>query len=419
MPITNDPRLNVIIPDLHGVLRGLSAPLRDKPSLIEGKPLYWSSSLFSSRFDGGVSEGGLRGIAYGDPDYPCYYIANSLQAVGWDAGDEQAVFAMYLPDSEPDYLDPRHVLAYVLNTLSNDGIDVKMACEFEFYLLDANHNAVGNAPFCELYSLDALAEQHDFFSLLRHSCKQQSIEIGNIISEYAPGQWEVNLNHTDPLTACLEGILLRRAIRTCAKKTNQTATFMAKPFSGTSGSGMHIHVSLYKDGKNLLTDKNLLDNAIAGVLEACAESTLFYAPFDNSYRRFMADSYAPIAINWAVESRAATVRIPHADSENSIRFEHRLAGADCNPYLVAASVLAGAHWGLNNNATPPPAGQPHAKSLPMTWHAAIAAFESATILPHYLPSDSINNYSHVKKDEWQRHRALITEHERAYYSCIL
>lgn len=413
------PRLEVIIPDLHGMIRGLSTPLTDKDNFLTGQGLTWPHSLFTSRFDGGVSEGGARGIIHGDPDHPIHYVDGSWQPVPWQAGDEQAVFAMSLPDGQLDLLDPRHLLAHVVQKLQQDGITAQVACEFEFYLLDKNNDLVGNAPFSDLYSLEAPANERAFLSAVSEHCQQQAIPIGNIIAEYGSGQWEINLHHTDPLTACLQGILFRRLIRCTARAHQLNATFMAKPFAAQSGSGMHMHISLWQGDKNLLADPQKLQQAVAGALAICPESTLFCAPFANSYQRFLPNNYAPIANNWGHENRNTTIRVPRDDSDNATRFELRLPGADCNPYLIAASLLAGAHWGLCNDATPPPENTPHPQALPATWHAAIESFAQATILPQYLPLEFTHNYLHVKKDEWARQRVHRVDYERNFYSRII
>jgi glutamine synthetase len=166
----------------------------------------------------------------------------------------------------------------------------------------------------------------------------------------------------DPVLACDHAVLLKRAVKAAALKHGFVACFMAKPFAEDSGNGLHIHMSLVdKNGKNYFShDKdNLalapfsarLRYAVGGLLKTMPESTVIFSPNANSYRRLLPENFAPVDTNWGVNHRVVAVRIPQADKKN-LRFEHRVAGADANPYLVTAAIVAGVHYGLKNKCDP-------------------------------------------------------------------
>ena len=406
---------DAFIVDINGVARGARMPLSQMESAM-ASGLSWPRSLYAMRLDGGVVEETGLAIADGDPDYPCALLSDTKTPMVWRKDGMQAVAVMQTPPGEPFYADPRTVLLSVIEALAAEGYTIQLAVELEFYLTGDNHNSGANSF---LYSLDAMDEEESFFDLLRRAAAAQNIELGATISEYASGQFEVNLHHQEPLAACLEAILFRRLVRGCARAMGKQATFMAKPYGGCSGNGMHMHLSLRDpSGDFCFADKSLLHSAVAGVLNIISESTLIFAPFANSYRRFVPGSYAPLTACWGDENRAAAVRLPHATTSDAARLEIRVAGADANPYLVAAALLAGAHWGIKNKVPAPPQME-SVGNIAITQHAAMAAFADAKILPQYWDKRFIKLYHQVKYSEWMREVAVVSQYERRYYERLI
>lgn len=419
------PRFDLLIPDVNGIWRGLSAPLEESERLLRD-PLTWSSSLFSSRFDGSVVEETGHGIRAGDPDFILRAVSGSEAAVPWygGGGGKQAVYAMYRPSGEPYELDPQHVLQGVLARLAADGLDSVLATEFEFYLTERDSGeADGKSGFSDLYSVDEIERQAPFFDLINDYAAVQGLELGNIVSEYGAGQWEINLAHKAAARAVLDGLLLRRLVRACAGLCGKRATFLAKPYGDASGNGMHIHLSLWKDGRNCFSDERVLLQAVAGILAVIPQAMAFFAPYDNSYRRFLPDSYAPCEASWGRENRAVAVRLPLSADESGRRLEFRLSGADVNPILVAAALLAGAHWGIREGLTPPPEQTSGAVSgnapVPLTWRAALDELSQADILPHYFSGQFLSNYRCIKENEWRHHRRHVSDYDRDFYGRVI
>jgi glutamine synthetase len=208
--------------------------------------------------------------------------------------------------------------------------------------------------------MEDLYEFDDFINDLIDICAEQNIPSSAALSEYSPGQFEINLHHIDdPVLACDHAVLLKRAVKAAALQNGMAATFMAKPFAGISGSGLHIHVSLLdEDGNNVFAGScsdggfsDTLRHAIGGLGEMMEECMAIFAPNANSYRRFAPNAFVASTPSWGENHRSVALRIPLSSDANK-RLEHRVAGADSNPYLVVAAVLAGIHHGISQLCEP-------------------------------------------------------------------
>jgi glutamine synthetase len=245
-------------------------------------------------------------------------------------------------------------------------------------------------------------------------------------NEVAPGQFEINLKHEpNPISACDNGVLLKRLVKGVAKKMGMTATFMAKPYGQQAGSGMHIHCSLMDGEKNVFSDpkdsigSSVLYHAVGGLAEIMKESMAIFCPNPNSYRRFQPDLYVPMAPTWGIDNRTVALRIP-TSPEIAKRIEHRVSGADANPYLVMASLLAGIHHGITNKIDPPKistgdAIAKHSPSLPMTWVESLNAFSKSKILKEYFGKEFCHVYYETKNKEMQKFDSNVTPLELDWY----
>jgi glutamine synthetase len=240
--------------------------------------------------------------------------------------------------------------------------------------------------------------------------------VETLISEYAPGQYELTLRYrTDLARAADDLICLKRLVRGVARRHKLTACFMAKPLAACAGSGMHLHVSLADGtGGNAFSEttpggiNDTLRHAIGGMLATMAESMLVFAPHANSWRRFVARSYAPLSPTWGVNNRSVAIRVP-AGPLSARRFEHRVAGVDANPHLLAATVLAGVEAGLAGGIDP---GQPvtgngyesvsAANGMPRDWNSAIAAARASAFLRTALGDTLHRSFLAIKDAEAYR-----------------
>lgn len=430
--------VHVVWTDLCGVQRG-KILRRDEvvPAWNDGR-FFPISALVLDATGQDVSETGLV-FDEGDRDLLLWPVPGSLVLIPWLEKTAQYVAAIHDLDGMPAYADPRNALEKLVNRFKSDlNMTPVGAIELEFFLMD-RASALAGKPMPPKSLINEARPQHyqayylqdtddfaPFFKDLYAWCDVQGLPAKTLISEYAPGQMEIVLRHrADVLKACDEAIMLKRVIKAAAEKHGLCATFMAKPYSQWTGSGMHVHVSLGDDaGNNLFAAENPADNellmhAIGGLKAAMAESMLIFAPNANSYRRFRRNSYAPVAANWGVNNRTVSLRIP-AGAAKTCHIEHRPSGADANPYLVMAAILAGMHYGITEKADPgnPIVGNGYerrAKYIPGNWFDAIDAFWRASILKEYFGKEFVDTFCTLKEVEADRFFAEPTLRDFEWY----
>lgn len=418
--------MELMVPDLNAFLKGKR--IRDEDFEKVCKDGFWfcgGATLLTAL--GETVPGIPFGQDDGDPDVLAELVPGSIAPVPWSERPmAQALFRLYEQPGMPMFSDPRAVLERAMQPLTKLGLKMVMATELEFYLLDAKTDrptvagprvpGVGNLqPGAQVYHPDDLWEIEHFLNDVYDYCKAQNIPAESAISEYSQGQFEINLRHIDdPVLACDHAVLLKRAVKAAARKHGFVACFMAKPFEEHAGSGLHIHMSLvdrngrnyFSQGKDSLSSPPFsarLRHAVGGLLKTMPEATAICAPNANSYRRLRPDMFAPVEPNWGVNHRVVALRIPQSDA-NNLRFEHRTAGADANPYLVTAAVVAGVHYGLKNKCDPGTMVEQGAHitpklKIPNRWDAAIDKFARSKILPRYLGEDYCRYFAMNRREE--------------------
>lgn len=426
--------VDLLVSDLNGVMRGKWAPAEALKKV--NKPgVNLPMSVFGFDIWGREVEATGLHIDSGDLDGYCVAIENRIAPMRWARTPTAQVLMTMLDDKrKPFFADPRNALKKVVDRFTRKGLTPVTAFELEFYLVDpAAFKQTGriargideNAPDPQnMYSLAELTGQSDLFADIRGAALDQNLPIDTIIKEAAPGQFEVNLQHRDnPLAAADDAVLLRRLISECAIKHGLRATFMAKPFLEWPGNGMHVHASVIdRKGDNIFAaadgDK-LLEQAIAGLLDTMRDSLLFFVPGFNGYRRLQPGSYAPTRIAWGKNNRSVAVRVP-ASEKAANRLEHRLSGADANPYFVMAAILGGMLKGMEEglSAPAPVSGNAYAKTLPILsddMDDAIADFETSSFIRKLIGKDLQKIFAEVKKVELAAFNNEITPLERSTY----
>jgi glutamine synthetase len=288
----------------------------------------------------------------------------------------------------------------------------------------AGKNGFRQGPL-QAYLLQDLEDFSPFLDEVYAGARAMGLPARTLISEYAPGQFEIVLGHReDALRAADDAILYKRLVRGVAEKHGLVATFMAKPYADFSGSGMHVHASL-ADGnsRNLFAGEGeanpLLRHAIGGLTSTMAESMAMFAPNANSYRRFRPNSYAPMGPAWGIDNRSVPVRVT-AGPPASRHLEQRVSGADANPYVALATVLAAMLEGIEKEIDPgaPITGNGYAQippSLPTTWHGALAAARRSDFLPRRLGARFTDIYLSIKEAECERFFAMIPDLDYSLY----
>ncbi len=426
------------IADMDGVVRGKRV---ERASLVKvyEKGINLPASLFALDINGSTVESTGLGLDIGDADRICYPIPGTLSFEPWQKRPTaQLLMTMHELDGTPFFADPREVLRGVVEKFDALGLTICAAFELEFYLIDQDHlngrpqpprsPISGKRPqSTQVYLIDDLDEYVDCLQDMLEAAKEQGIPADAIVKESAPAQFEVNMHHVvDPMKACDYAVLLKRLIKNIAYDHEMDSTFMAKPYPGQAGNGLHVHISLLDKatGKNIFSSDDPeqsepLRHAIGGVLETMPASMAFLCPNINSYRRFGAQFYVPNAPSWGLDNRTVAVRVPTGSSD-AVRIEHRVAGADANPYLMMAAILAGIHHGLTHKIEPgaPIEGNSYEQleqSLPNNLRDALRELDDSEVLNQYISPDYIDIFVACKESELAEFEVSISDLEYNWY----
>ena len=426
--------LDVFYPDLSCVFRGKRYPVEQAEKLFRsGMMIPGGSFLLAVNGDCMDPEG--MGFSDGDPDELGMPLVDTLVNCPWaQVPTGQVMISLQSLDGDPYYFEPRNVLIRVLDRFRELGLRPVVAFELEFYLLDKARTEDGRiqvpvSPLSgqrtgttQVYSMDDVEEFSLFLDEVNRTCREQGVNTGAISGEYAPGQFEINLMHTDDLLAAADHcIMFERAVQCTARSHGYQATFMAKPWPEQSGSGLHLHVSLLDDEDNNVFDgggaygepgcgSDRLYHALGGLKATMADCLGIFAPNINSYRRFVPNIYVPVTPSWAFENRSVALRVPKSPGE-ARRIEHRIAGADANPYLTLAAVLAGIHHGIvhSMDAGPPAKGNAGAQmdpAMPFDSETAFNRSRESGFLQDYFGASYVRAYTSCKLNEY---RAFVNE----------
>ncbi|SHL41448.1 glutamine synthetase family protein [Roseibium suaedae] len=427
--------VEVVLPDTNGVLRGKWLP-GSAASKVFSQGVALPFSLFGLDVWGREVESTGMHIETGDKDGVCWPIPETLKLVPWtDRKTAQVLLSMYDREGDPFLADPRHVLKRMVDKLAEHGLTATCAFELEFYLLEETDGDWSEQPkplFSthlgparqNMYALSDLEALQPVVDDLRRASDLQGIPADAAVSEAAPGQFELNLHHRrDPLLAADDAVLLRRLVQGVARKHQLKASFMAKPFVEWPGNGMHVHVSMEDKNGNIFADPDSgserIGHAIAGLLDTMPEALLLFTSTFNGFRRMQPGSYAPTSICWGYDNRSVALRVP-ASSPEAARIEHRIAGADANPYFVLVGVLAGMLEGLLAKKTPPPpvlgnAYEARHKKLTPWMDEAIDAFAASERMKEAVGSEMHKVLTEIKREELNEFGREISSLERQTY----
>ncbi|NOT69724.1 MAG: glutamine synthetase [Hyphomicrobium sp.] len=425
--------IDLFLVDMNGIPRGKRLRRGDLLGVAESGIMLPASVFIMDPRGNCVEETG-RLWETGDPDRPCRMLAGTLTSIPVNGNTHaQAVIAL----EGNDELDPRGVLARQVARFAKAGQTPVVAVELEFYVMRKGANGAFNLTPPDGLSDDPARpmtfqfEEMDmlqpFIDDIYRVCEAQGLPVDAVMQESGPGQFEINLKHrADPVAAALDGLLLKRAVKTAALAHDLNATFMAKPHHDWSGSGMHIHVSLIdKAGKNLFAGdpiSPLFRNAIGGLKETMGDFMAIWAQSANAYRRYVPKSYVSMAPHWGFNNRTVALRIPGGNPK-ATRIEHRVAGADANPYLVVAAILAGMQHGITNKIDPGPAAEGNAEilqaaPLPTAWNNALDRFSASKVVSDAFGANFQDVYTRLKQTERSEFERVVTSLDHLWYAHV-
>lgn len=355
---------------------------------------------------------------------------DTLREITWLPGCALVLADASIRSGGPLAVAPRTVLRAQLDRIGALDLVAKAGVETEFTLYHGRLDALASAGYQGLkpvtfdnrdYALDQPGPVARYNRRLKRALGSSGLPVEAVKLEGAPGQVEVTFPYGEAMAACDGHVLFKHATRTLADRMGLAATFMAAPETGT-GNGLHLHVSLWQDEHPVLADERrpsglseLGRHAVAGLLDALPGLALLYAPTVNSYKRYRDRSFAPTRLAWGYDNRSCAVRV--VGHGRGLHLEVRLPGADAEPHLALAAVLAAAQTGIARRLKPPPevTGDAYARTdippVPGTLHEALAAFEAGPAA-ELLGEETARHYADAARNELAVHRGQVTDAER-------
>ncbi len=419
-----------VIADMAGISRGKAMPSK---KFGREERVFMPQSIFFQTIDGQYVDMKIEN-QWTEADMLLVPDYSTTTAAPW-AGDVtlQVIHDVLNMDGTPVELVPRNVLKRVLGLYADEGWTPVVAPEIEFYLTkpNLNPNHPVEPPMArtgrrvasrQAYSMVAVDDYGKVIDDIYDFAEAQGYEIDTIIQEGGAGQIEINLIHGDPLKLADQVFYFKRMIREAAFRNECYATFMAKPMQDEPGSAMHIHHSvLGVDGANIFNagdqPTDLFYSFLAGLQKYVPNAIALFAPYVNSYRRYVASGSAPINLEWGEDNRTTGIRVPLSAPE-ARRVENRVVGMDCNPYLGIAASLACGYLGMKQGLKPREQMKGEAydadHGLPRSLLGGLDAFERAPELRKVLGAGFSDVYSALKRHEAEAFLQVISPWEREH-----
>jgi glutamine synthetase len=419
--------------DMNGIPRGKRIRRSDLIGVAKNGLMMPTSVFIMDPLGNCVEETG-RLWETGDRDHHCHLL--SLTLVPVPVGEGRHAQVVMVIDAK-DELDPRGVLVDQVERFAHAGQTPVAAVELEFYL---TRRATNGASMLQTpagisddpsrphtFGFEEMDTLSPFIDDVYRICEVQGLPVDTVMKESGPGQFEINLKHrTDAVAAALDGLLLKRAVKAAARAHQLEATFMAKPHHDWAGSGMHVHLSLLdKSGHNVFAGdpiSPLFRHALGGMRETMADFMAIWAQSANAYRRYVPKSYVSMAAHWGFNNRTVALRIPRGNG-TATRIEHRVAGADANPYLVIASILAGVSHGIANQIDPGPAVEGNSETveappLPTAWVNSLDLFQHSEIVRGAFGAPFQDVFSRLKHTERSNFERIVTPLDHLWYARV-
>jgi glutamine synthetase len=415
--------------DLEGQIKGFSiTPSEAERSLEDGM-----------HFDGS-SVSGFNAIEESDlvakPD-----LSTFVELPNFDGGPRSVAYYCNIetPDGKPYDRDSRGVLRRVTEQAKAMGFDTFMGPELEFFIFNNNvypeHHDQGG-----YFSGPPVDQGGQIRNDIIRTLQSLGITVEYSHHEVAPSQHEIDLRYDETNKIADAATTYKYIVKQVAHAHGAYATFMPKPLFGINGSGMHVHMSLWQNGKNAFADPSSADGLsvtakqyIAGVLKYAQECCSFWAPTVNSYKRLVPGYEAPVYIAWSLRNRSALIRVPAftPGREKSVRMELRCADPSANPYLAFATMLGAGLQGIKEGLELEPAQvdnlyhlsekereQRGIKNLPGNLHEALHHTKKSTFLRELLGEVLVDNYLELKYKEYNEYRLRVSDWEIEKYYAV-
>ncbi|MEO6012631.1 MAG: glutamine synthetase family protein [Devosia sp.] len=333
---------------------------------------------------------------------------------------------------EPIPHAPRSILKAQLARLEKMGLTANFASELEFYLFDDDFRTIHDKGhrnlktagyYIEDYHIFQTTKEEGVMRALRKQLTASGIPVENSKGEWGPGQEEINVKYAEALVMADRHVVIKNATKEIAWLQDKAVTFMAKWDFGLAGSSSHIHMSLAKGGKNAFIDSKdsrgmspMMKQFMAGLLTYAGDITYFLAPYINSYKRFQVGTFAPTKAIWSSDNRTAGFRLC-GENTKGVRVECRIGGADLNPYLAYAALIAAGLKGIEDKLEleAPFTGDAYSgkklREVHKTLRDATAALKQSKMLIAAFGQGVIDHYVHTAEWEQFEYDRRVTDWE--------
>jgi glutamine synthetase len=422
--------VRVSYPDMIGVDRGRDVLLDELPAAAEHGLAFCRAVYHTSPMGDVVPVQG--GLELGLPDIAVLPDLATLTPLPWEPNAAWCLGDATIPGGEAAPESPRAVARGVAERASGLGYTLICGPELEFYLCqqapDGSWQRYANEPG-NVYVVGRKGDPQGLLLHMLRELRDAGLRVTAANHEFSPGQFEINLGHSELADAADRSFRLKSAVQEIARHRGLLATFMAKPFNDEGGSGFHVHLSVNDAlGANVFGDPDGADglselgrHAIGGVLRHARALSALLNPTINSYKRFGPDTLAPWLIDWGLDNRSAMVRIP-PERGAAARMEVRLGDATANPYLAMAAVGAAVCLGIEDKAEPPPKLEGYgydptrAEILPTRLGEALDALEADRELTDVLGEYFVTSFLAYKRNEIERFERFVTDWEFREYA---
>ncbi|MGB1892332.1 MAG: glutamine synthetase family protein [Candidatus Latescibacterota bacterium] len=422
-----------VFPDLYGRLVGKRIAARYFLDHVAEHGMHACDYLFTVDMEMDVVEGyEFANWNKGYGDVHCVPNWSTLRLATWLDRSALIVCDVY-DESTHDLVAvaPRTMLKKQLGALAEMGYSAKGGSELEYYLFKDSYEEAHTKGYEDLQPFSAYIEDYHMFqgtkeeqinAAVRRHMESSGIPVEFSKGEWGPGQHELNLRYAEVLEMADRQCIYKQAFKEIAWAQQIAVSFMAKWRSDLAGSSMHLHLSLWdREDQAVFGDEtsDVFRHFLGGWMHHARAMAPFYAPYPNSYKRYVYQSWAPTRIAWSRDNRTAGFRI--VGTGKSQRIESRLPGADANPYLAYAAALAAGIDGIKNAIEPPPlfSGDAYqddsAKSVPANLAEATDALERSDVFRQAFGNDVVDHYVHFFRTEQRKYNEAVTSWERARY----
>jgi glutamine synthetase len=405
-------------PDVNGSIRGKALRSGAFEAAVRDGAVVTDLLLALDPTDLPITDYERFGIRTGAGDVVVRPESETLHELSWQPGWQVCLATPYWPDGRRCELASRDVLRRALEGTSALGYDVLAAFEYEIRIRDAEDRPLSSGIS---YSVGEVLRFNELVDRLAPALDALGIELSAVHTEAGPGLLELNIAARTGLQAADDATLLKLAVKEVAASLGLRASFLAKTVSGEEGSSGHVHLSFWQGDENAFTGEATVGAAVAGILDHLPAASLLLNPTVNSYKRLVPGYFAPVNASWGVENRSAAVRLIRSDRPERCRIECRRPGADANPYLALAALVASAADGIRRGATPPAPVEGDASErtdlppLPSSLESALRAFADDEVLRDAL-GDTFSDYYAVSRawelKAWQQG---VSDWEKARY----